>query len=310
MAITTTIVRTQWTDGGPSTSQGFVIQWRVVSDIALSLTQASSAKSIRDGTCGEPGDPIPGTTFSTSSITTTLRLRAFQIDPVLGSKGYVFDVTATYSSEYTWANISGGGGADKLVLPVTVDMEAGERTMQAWRTASSLGAFAVAPSYIYGKSLNIGGTGIDDAGKPTQVRVPTMDVRISMVQDTSNTAAGTLVAVYDKINTVQGKWNNNTFLHWGAYEVFCTSATVTNIRDEYYRVTYNFRWDYWRDCNQVPEYDTNGLPIIDGSTKKAKFVFWTGLNRGNADLNVIFNTNTDAVLAKQMALEGTYLTYP
>jgi hypothetical protein len=25
---------------------------------------------------------------------------------------------------------------------------------------------------------------------------------------------------------------------------------------------------------------------------------------------MIFNTNTDAVVAKQMALEGTYLTYP
>lgn len=310
MALTTTITNHQYTDGGPSTSQAFVIRWRVVSDIALTLTQSSATKSIRDATCGEPGDVFPGQTFSTSSLLTTCRLRSFQITPVLGSKGYVFDVVANYSSEYTWANISGGGGTDKLVLPVTVDMEAGERTVQAWRTASSLAGFGIAPSYIYGKSFDIGGDAIDDVGKATQVRVPTQDVRISMIQDTSNTAAGTLVTVYDKINTVQGKWNTTAFLHWGPYEVFCTSASVTNIRDEYYRVTYNFRWDYWRDCSQTPEYDTNGKPKIDGPNKKAKYVFWTGLKRGTADLNVIFNTNTDATLAKQMALEGTYLTYP
>ncbi len=131
-----------------------------------------------------------------------------------------------------------------------------------------------------------------------------------MVHDTSNTSIGTLTSVYDKINTIQGTWNSQAFLHWSAYEVFCTAATVTNIRDEYYRVTYNFRWDYWRDCTQVPEYDTNGLPIIDGATKKAKFVFWTGLARNTSDHNVIFNNNTDAVLAKQMAKEGSYLTYP
>lgn len=310
MALTVTVTNTQYTDGGPSTSQGFVIRWRVVSDIAIDLTKSSPAKSIRDATCGEPGDPIPGTVFSASSLLTTMRLRSFQITPVLGSKGFVFDVVANYSSEYTWANISGGGGTDKLVLPVTVDMEAGERTVQAWRTASSYAGFDIAPSYIYGKSVDIGGDKIDDVGKPSQVRVPTLDVRISMIQDTSNTAAGTLVTVYDKINTVQGKWNNATFLHWSAYEVFCTSASVTNIRDEYYRVTYNFRWDYWRDCSQIPEYDTNGKPKIDGPNKRAKYVFWTGLKRGTADLNVIFNTNTDATLAKQMALEGTYLTYP
>jgi hypothetical protein len=306
MALTTTITNHQYTDGGPSTSQAFVIRWRVVSDIALTLTQSSATKSIRDATCGEPGDVFPGQTFSTSSLLTTCRLRSFQITPVLGSKGYVFDVVANYSSEYTWANISGGGGSDKLIEPITVDMEAGERTVQAWRVSGSTG-FALPPSYIYGKSYDIGGEAIDDVGKPTQVRVPTQDVRITIMNDCSR---ATLVAIYDKINTVQGCWNNAIFLHWAPYEVFCTSANVSHVRDEWYRITYNFRWDLWKDCNQVPEYDTNGKPKIDGPGKKAKYVFWTGLKRNSINHNLIFDTCTDSTLAKQYAKEGTYLTYP
>lgn len=306
MALTVTVTNTQYTDGGPATSQGFTIKWRVVSDIALDMTKSSPTKSIRDATCGEPGDVIPGVTFSTSSLLTAMRLRSFQITPVLGSKGFVFDVVGNYSSEYTWANISGGGGTDKLIEPITVDMEAGERGVQAWRVAGATG-FSLPPSYIYGKSFDIGGEAIDEVGKPTLVRVPTCDVRITILNDCSR---ATLVPIYDKINTVQGTWNNATFLHWAPYEVFCTSATVTNVRDEWYRITYQFRWDFWKDCSQVPEYDSNGKPTIDGPNKRAKYVFWTGLKRNSVNHNIIFDTCVDSTLAKQMAKEGTYLTYP
>jgi hypothetical protein len=141
------------------------------------------------------------------------------------------------------------------------------------------------------------------------VRVPTLDVRISLVHDVSNATAGTLVAIYDKISTVQGTWNSTPFLHWVQYDVFCTSANVAQIRDEYYRVTYNFRWDYWKDCAQIPEMDNDGRPKNDGAGR-AKNVFWTGLARGSSDHNVIFNTLPDAVAAKQWAKEGSWLTYP
>lgn len=309
MTIRASLISATWGDGSTDAQQTYQLAWRCVSTVALNQYSSTDIASLRDATCGTPLSALPGTLWNKSSLMGTLRLRNYKIAPVKDSDNKIWDVAAQYSSEYFWAKISPGGGTDKLMLPIEVSMEAGERMVQAWRTSSSIAGFGTAPSYSWGKSYDIGGDKIDDAGKPTTVRVPTMDVRISIMHDIADTATGTLVTVYDKINTVQGKWNSATFLHWGVYEVFCTSATVAKVRDEIYRVTYNFRWDYWYDCSQIPEMDPDGHPKNDGAGR-AKNVFWTGLKRGTADHNVIFNTTPDATLAKQIAKEGCHLTYP
>lgn len=309
MAITANIIGVEISDSSPSGSQSATVTFRATSTAKLDPLKSTDMASLRDATCGAPLSPLPKNTWATTALLSTMRLRTWRWRPVPNTATYTYDVIGQYSSEYTWAKLSGGGGTDKLLLPVEVSMEAGERTILAWRTAATPAAFATAPAHSYGKSYDIGGTKIDDAGKPTQVRVPTLDVRISLVHDVSNATAGTLVTIYDKIATVQGTWNNAAFLHWVQYEVFCTSANVTQIRDEYYRVTYNFRWDYWKDCSQIPEMDNDGRTKNDGSGR-AKNVFWTGLARGSSDHNVIFNTLPDPVAAKQWAKEGSWLTYP
>jgi hypothetical protein len=306
MSIDARLISTVFTESSPSGDDQYQVSWRCVSTKALNPYSAADMAELRTATCGYPLSALPGVTWSLSDLNSSLRLRSWKTQPVQQSESKVWDVSAVYSSQYTWAKAT---GLDMLVLPVEVNMEAGERMVQAWRTSSTPSSFGIPPYYIYGKSYDIGGDKIDEAGKPATVRVPTMDVRISLIQDVSNTSAGTLVTVYDKINTVQGKWNSLAFLHWGAYEVFCTSATVSHIRDEYYRITYNFRWDYWWDCVQIPEMDNDGHPKGDG-TGHALNVFWQGLKRGTADHNIIFNTAPDPAVAKQMALEGCYLTYP
>lgn len=306
MSITAKIIACSFTDGSPDGQQQYQVSWRCTSTKALGKFNSADMADLRDATCKTPLSALPGVTWNTSDLLGTMRLRSWKAQPVDKTSAFVWDVVGLYSSEYTWAKAT---SLDKLVLPVEVNMEAGERMVQAWRTAATPSSFAINPSYIYGKSYDIGGTKIDEAGKPATVRVPTMDIRISLIQDVSNASAGTLVTVYDKINTVQGKWNSVAFLHWGQYEVFCTSATVAHIRDEYYRVTYNFRWDYWRDCVQIPEMDNDGHPKGDG-TGHALNVFWQGLQRSTVDHNIIFNTAPDPAVAKQMALEGSYLTYP
>jgi len=302
MSVTKTITMQGWSENGMSKGQIFVMSWRVVSDADLSVDKAADIVTIQSATCGEILSPLPAVTWATSALNTTLRLRKYDIQPVIGGKARVFDVKATYDSEYVWAKAT---GLNKLILPVEVEMEAGERTMQVWRNPS----FGTQPAANLNSTADIGGTKVDEAGKPVECRVPTMSMRISLVHDVSNSTTGTLVSIYDKISTVRGTWNTSSFLHWAANEVFCTAANVSHIRDEYYRVSYCFVWDRFYDCTQLPQMDNEGHIYGDGSGH-AKNVYWKSINRSTSNHNIIFNTLPDAAVATQIALEGSYLTYP
>lgn len=302
MSVTAAIIMQGWSENGLSKGQVYIIKWRAVSTADLVVSTAADIATIQAATCNEIGTTPPGITWGIASLNTSLRLRKYDISPVPGGKSRVFDVSATYDSEYFYAKAT---GLAKLILPVEVEMEAGERTMQVWRNAS----FGTSPTANLNSTSDIGGTKVDEAGKPIECRVPTISVRISLIHDISNTTTGTLVGVYDKISTIRGTWNSASFLHWGSNEVFCTSANVSHVRDEYYRVSYVFVWDRFYDCSQLPQMDNEGHMYGDGSGH-AKTVYWKSLNRSTADHNIIFNTLPDAAVAKQIALEGSYLTYP
>lgn len=302
MSVTKTITMQGWSENGMSKGQIFVMSWRVVSDADLSIDKASDIVTIQSATCGEILSPLPTVTWSTSALNTTLRLRKYDIQPVIGGKARVFDVRATYDSEYVWAKAT---GLNKLILPVEVEMEAGERTMQVWRNPT----FGTQPAADLNTTADIGGVKVDEAGKPMEFRVPTLSVRISLVNDVSNNSTGTLNSIMDAITSVRGRWNSNTFLWFSSNSVYCTSANVSHIRDEYYRSSYCFVWDQYYDCSQYPQMDNDGHIYGDGSGH-AKNVYWKSLKRYNVDLNLIFDTCPDVDVAKQMSKEGSYLTYP
>jgi len=302
VSITSSIIGQSWSDSGISKGQIYSVAWRCVSTKDLDIKDPADIEEVRDATCGHLLTAPPGKTWGTTTLNGTLRLRKYDIVPVAGGKSRVFDVKASYDTEYYWAKAT---GLSKLLLPVEVEMEAGERTMQVWRNPS----FTTQPAANLNTTADIGGTKVDEAGKPIEARVPTMSLRISLVHDVSNTSTGTLVSIYDKISTVRGTWNTSTFLHWSANEVFCTSANVSHIRDEYYRATYVFVWDRFYDCTQLPQMDNEGHVYGDGSSH-AKNVYWKSLNRSTSNHNIIFNTLPDATAAAQIALEGSYLTYP
>jgi hypothetical protein len=115
--------------------------------------------------------------------------------------------------------------------------------------------------------------------------------------------------VIDAVSTVRGRWNDATFLWFSANSVYCTSANVSHIRDEYYRASFCFVWDQYFDCSQYPQVDNDGHIYGDGSGH-AKNVYWKSLKRSNATFGLIFNLCPDATVAAQMAKEGSYLTYP
>ena len=132
-----------------------------------------------------------------------------------------------------------------------------------------------------------------------------------MIIDISAVNSGTtLVSVFDKIGALEGKWNSASFPHFsGANWVYCESGNVAHVRDEYYRATFNLKWDLWYGCEQQPKTDVWGKASLD-SNGAAQTVTWKSLVRGSADLNQMFDLSSDATLAKQIAREGSFLTYP
>lgn len=304
MATTVSTMSTQFTDVGPSGQMSIAVHKRVVSTKVLDYLLDADVKEIRDAACGEPLSRLLGAAWSSSSLLSAMRLRQYTITPVAGGQGKIFDVQCIYNTEYVWANISGGGGTDQLMLPVQVEFEAGERIAQLYRNSPT-----TTPSANLNTAANIGGTSVDEQGKPVQIRIPTMDVRISMIIDSSNlSGGGTLTPLYDTIATAAGRWNSTTFLYWNANQVFCTTANLTHVRDEFYRASFVFRWDQWYDCEQIVQCDNDGYPFLLAG--KASTVYWKSLVRGTFDHNTIFNASANAVLAKQVCKEGCYLTYP
>ena len=301
LSVTYNITSRAWTDAGAGGQQSLRINVRAISTARLDSSLDSTWTTLRDGSVGKVLSLL--TTFSTANLIGTLRLREYTCTVVPNTNETVFDIAGIWNSEYRWANIS--GGTPQMHLPPQVEFTAGERMTTVYRNQT----WTTGTSANLNTTVDIGGTKVDQAGKGVPVRVATMDVKISMLIDTSQgTTTGTLVSLYDDMSTVQGTWNSVKFLHWSAGEVYCLSADVNHVRDEYYRTTYVFRWDRWSDCEQICETDGDGYPYLVGG--QAKTVFWKSLVRSTTNFNLIFDTQADPALVKQICLEGSWLTYP
>jgi hypothetical protein len=306
MAVVATIVSQQFSEAAIGGQSQMQIIWRVQSSTALSMSTGADLKSIRDATGGAPLSVLPGGTFGTSSMVSTLRLRSLKIMPLAQGQGKVFEVLGMYSSMYYWA--SPPSGATGLMLPVETDVQSGERTAHSWRTSVSLSGYGVGPTFAYGISYDIGGDKVDSGGKPVETPINQETYKVSIVFDSSQFTIG---VANDYLGTAQGKWNSTDFLYFGSKQVICTGGNITHISDEYWRATFIFLYDYWSNCSQIPEFDNDGRPKLDGSSPAhAKNVFWQGEKRDSIDHNLIFNLSPNPTLAKQNAKEGTFLTFP
>ncbi len=301
LTITAKVVSRTWTDAGGGGQNSLRVVYKAVSDASLGSANDGTWTAVRDASCGKPLTLY--STFTLTNLIGTLRLREYTVEVVPNSNETVFNVAAIYNSEYRWANISGVDVVPTMHLPPQVEFTAGERMTTVWRNAS----WTTGPSANLNTTADIGGTKVDSGGKGVPIRIPTMDIKISLLIDTSQTS-GSLVSMYDDMNSCQGKWNSTDFLHWGIGQVYCVSADLNHVRDEYYRATYVFRWDRWSDCEQICELDADGYPFLVGG--QAKTVFWKSLARDTINFNLIFDTQANVTLAKQICFEGSWLTYP
>ena len=304
MPVTFTVktISQQWNSSSDSGPNSFIVQKRLVASGALDGLSSADTTSIIDAASANPLQ-LYGT-FGTASLFGPLRVRDAKVVTVPNSGGKIFDVAVTYNTEYTWAYNTGAVAENQInayVLPVSTEWEANERVVQAFRT----GAFTT-PTANLNSTTDIGGTKIDEGGKPVELRIPATDFKVSLIVDTTQ---HTMVGIYDDISLVRGTWNNAAFLHWNANEVYCTGASVSHIRDEFYRITYAFKWDQWKDLVQEAVRDGEGYVIGDGATH-AGTVLWRSQVRGTANHNLIFDPQPNPTVAKQMAFEGSFVTFP
>jgi hypothetical protein len=304
MAITVqNITMNGYQENSPAGASSVTVTKRLVSDTALDLKVAADLATLKAAAFGDPLDSYI-TTPTNANPVGRMRLRSVGVVPVVGGSNKVFDAAGKYDQLYSWMDISPGGGSAALALPVEVEFDATPRAVIMFRT----GTFSTSPSADLNTTGDIGGTKVDYASKPVPALISQMRVRVGLMIDVATTGM-TLVSAYDRIATATGKWNSTSFLHWASNTVYLETATVSHVRDEYYRCTYNFVWDFWKACEQVPKTDVHGKAAVD-SNGQAQTVTWKSQVRGTYDHNLIFNDQPNPTLAKQMALEGSFLTYP
>lgn len=302
MPITAKTIGGAWQDGSGPAGKAYVLTKRLTSTTALDFQSQTDLKALREAAGADPLDPL--TTFALTSVASAMRVRSVQIVPVEGSANFIFDAVITYGTEYMWAKV-GSPGTPSLVLPVEVSFAATERTVAVYRNPS----FGTNPSANANTTTDIGGTAVDEEGRPVEGRIGSTMVGISLVFDAS-TSGNSLVGAYDDVSTVRGKWNSTSLLHWSANNVYCADADVSHVRDEFYRVTYRLRWDQWFDCEQMPLRDTDNVIKLNASGK-ASTVYWRSPSRTTIDMDaIIFAIAPNATIARQMAFEGSWLTYP
>lgn len=274
---------------------------RVTMGSKVTLDSAGYASVIAASQFKSPGELLG--TFSRTALLGTMRCRTLSVSPVPTAGLGIFDVTMVADTDYQWLTPKAGAGSRQYVLSVSTEVEANEREVELWRSN-----YTIQPAKNKNDTgLDIGGTSTTSGGKPMIQKIKVTDIRISMVIDTAN-GPSNLVPVYDTISLVKNKWNSAAFLNWSADQVFCTNASVTQMREEFYRVTYSFRRDAWYDCTQEPERDLSGFILYSPSTDDPQTVCWRSDYRLSHDLNVIFNDCFDANIAKDMAKKGSFLS--
>lgn len=292
-----------YTEASAGGGSAFILSRRIAFDTAYELSTYADMQVVKAAIVDD--NLTAFASLADGNELGRMRLRSFTITPVPGSSNKIFDCTARYDGMYFWAALKdlNAGNTSKLALPVEVDADSSPRMVPMYRSPS----FTTNPAADTSTTTDIGGTKVDYGERPVAAIVSAVKFRVSMVFDSSRT---TLVSLYDRVATHQGKWNSAAFLHWAtAGQVYCESANISHIRDEYYRVSYVFVWDQWYGAEQVPKVEASGTVARD-SNGSASTVTWKNIVRGNIDHNLIFNDQPDSALAKQIALEGSWLTYP
>lgn len=307
MAFTLTATRMhQATDGTLSSTPTIIVTKRLVSDTSIDLLSGTNYDTVATEAFGNLHSSLLATPTDSNRIGRH-RLRNVSVQAVEGTDEKVFDCIGRYDTMYVWQKNAGDPEGvpaySKLYLPLDVEFQSVPRQALVYRSKP----FTVQPAINLNSTTDMGGTKIGEGNKPIVQEVRQQRVRISFIYDCARSASTQSVYhAQGEVDAAAATWNSAQFLWFAANSVLCESGSVTHVRDEFYRVTFNFLWDKWFLCEQVPVLDPYGSPVLDIDSRPKKVV-WKSINRDTYNHASIFNQMGDATLSRRLAYWGAVI---
>lgn len=206
--------------------------------------------------------------------------RSIDLAPVAAANAY--NITATYT---TLRRLEGQG-------PVFCEptMSPSSKTVDIYR----LGVSVPSDGDASGTS-DMGGTPIDEAGKPFAWPIRQIELTIDILWD-GNDCFPAFVDFADYTN----KRNSAEFLGFPAGSLLYLGPSFAPKHFGWYVASHRFLWDQLYHCEQRPKLDIDGKPITDGAggIGNAAEVYWFQIYDGKFDFADLFSDDEMTYLGR------------
>lgn len=197
------------------------------------------------------------------------------------------NVQATYRFQTFWQKRP-GDAYTALHLPTAVDVGSSTRTMALFRrnwTTPPIANIDKSGSDIGGDAAILG------SKEPYDTVVSQARLRVRLVEDAE-------ILPIDGVATFMalavGKRNSDVFLGFPAQSLVLESFAINKLEGEFYEFTFDAVFDRYYEHDQVPEFDTDGLPKMNSTGTELSDVRWQRVERDTFDFNTLFSyTDTD-----------------
>jgi hypothetical protein len=239
-----------------------------------------------------PGDVLDGATFAKTSILTTMRCRGVAAFPSPSGAG-LLDCEITYDTLYEWRQDY--PTSSKAWLPIRSTFRQESRQTYVHRLAPSAPTPASAPG-----TSDIGGTKVDEGGRPITADYLGGELLVSVTIDTEALALGT---EWTGAQAIIGRLNSAAFLGFPAYSLRCVGVDTAHLRDEYWVETFRFNYSELFHCEQQAAAAADGRPDLDTSGR-AITVRWRRDSNLASDFNTLFGTGSEQTYRQNRAQNG------
>ena len=171
---------------------------------------------------------------------------------------------------------------EEKLLPAQVEVSGGRREMMMYRRNWTIPPSATVdktPADIGGDPAIVGG----EKGIP--IDVPQARVRLRIIKDTYTCAMNEIIP---QVILAQGKRNETQFLDFPAQTLVLENVQVVKLEGSYYELVFDFVWDKYYECSQVPEYDIDGKVKMDNNGVNLADVRWMRIERDLYEFNDFF----------------------
>ena len=247
-----------WDKAGTATAgpEAVLVSLRALSSPAIITTSLYPRKTF-------------ATSFATTTVAGTLRLRDISVNMMNAAAGWMAELTLTFGTRYTLRN----DDATKARLPVNRSVQPSTRAMACYRDINGSAAFPTGTTLE--STADIGGTKLDEAGNPLQIPVPQVTVTLTSIIDSFQTD----LTAYDLAWSTHGLTvNNAAFLGFAAYSCLLTDVGFQHLEDEYFTARIVFLHDTYFFFEQVAKRDSDGKVKLTTPGNQASDVRWKRAN--------------------------------